>query len=204
MKSNIIIAGVGGQGVVTLGLLISRAAIAQGENVVMSEIHGLAQRGGSVAVDVRIGDYNAAIIPTGYADLLVGLEPVETKRVLSRTGNSTRILMSTEKIVPISLSMKHIEYPDIDEIRDSIAENHILRTVDAIAAAGEAGDYRSANVVILGFLYGAGWLDLTKESLMKSLSDTFSGRALETNKKAFDLGVALSEKEEIPQTQHHR
>lgn len=202
MSSNIIIAGVGGQGVVTLGLLISRAAVNQGEKAIMSEIHGLAQRGGSVSVDVRIGNYFAAIIPSGVADLLIGLEPIETQRTLSRASTDTNVLMSTERIVPISLSMKHLEYPDIMSIRDSIAEKCSVRTVDAITAAHEAGDYRSANVVILGFLHGAGWLHLSRESLMASLNETFSGKTLEINKKAFQLGEVLSEKKEIEEKQH--
>lgn len=202
LNSNIVISGVGGQGVVTLGLLISRAAISQGEKVIMSEIHGLAQRGGSVSVDVRIGHYHAAMIPSGHLDLLIGLEPIETQRTLHRAGSETRILMSTEKIVPISLSMKHQTYPDVDGIRDSIAEKFIVRTVDAIAAAKEAGDYRSANVVLLGFLSGARWLALAKESLMASLSETFSGKALEINEKAFHLGEELAKEGEITQEQH--
>lgn len=202
MSSNIIIAGVGGQGVVTLGLLISRAAVNQGEKAIMSEIHGLAQRGGSVSVDVRIGNYFAAMIPSGAADLLIGLEPIETQRTLPRVSTDTNVLMSTERIVPISLSMKHLEYPDMTSIRDSIAEKCTVRTVDAISAADEAGDYRSANVVILGFLHGVGWLELSRESLMASLNETFSGKTLEINQKAFHIGEVLSEKGKVEQKQH--
>ena len=191
MRNNIIIAGVGGQGVVTLGLLISRAAIKQNENVIMSEIHGLAQRGGSVSVDVRIGDYNAAIIPSGYADILIGLEPIETERALVRAGSGTRVLMSTEKIVPISLSMKHEEYPEVSGIKDRIAKNFEVSTVDAIDAAENAGDYRSANVAILGFLFESGWLGLSRESLMASIRETFSGKSIAINEKAFNFGCEM-------------
>ena len=104
MKINLIISGVGGQGVITLGMLISQTAISQGENVIMSEIHGLAQRGGSVSVDVRIGDFRAPIIPTGDADLVIGMEPLEGERVLDRAGKGTRVIVSTHHKGPGQLS----------------------------------------------------------------------------------------------------
>ena len=106
MKYNIIIAGIGGQGVVTCGSLISKAAIHAGLNVVMSEIHGLAQRGGSVSVEVRIGDVSGPIIPNGEGDLLIGLEYMEGVRNIPRMKTGSLVILSKEKLTPVSLSMR--------------------------------------------------------------------------------------------------
>lgn len=189
MKINLIISGVGGQGVITLGMLISQTAISQGENVIMSEIHGLAQRGGSVSVDVRIGDFRAPIIPTGDADLVIGMEPLEGERVLDRAGKGTRVIVSTEKMVPVSLSMKHEEYPDVTGIISSLSKDFEVKQIDAVSIAKEAGNYKSANVAILGFAIGTGWLPLKEQTVREELKKIFSGKALQINLKALDLGL---------------
>lgn len=198
MRSNIIISGVGGQGVVTLGMLISQTAIAMGENVVMSEIHGLAQRGGSVSVDIRIGDFHAPIIPSGEVDLIIGMEPIEARRVLDRAEKGTHVIVNLEKLVPVSLSIRHQEYPELNSLIDDIMDEFNVKTIDAEKIGREAGNYRAANVAILGFAIGTGWLPLSEESARERIAAQFSGRALDINVRAFESGLALSgEKEQI-------
>lgn len=191
MKTNILLAGVGGQGVITLGLIISQAAIEQGENVIMSEIHGLAQRGGSVTVDVRIGDFHAPIIPDGDVDLTIGMEPLETKRALSRASTGTRVVMSTETLTPVSLSIRHEEYPDLKGLISSIADDFQVGALDAVSIARNYGSYKAANMALLGFALGTGWLHLSLEAVRNQIARVFSKKALEINLRALDAGLEM-------------
>lgn len=188
MPSNIIISGVGGQGVVTTGLLISRAAIAGGNHVVMSEIHGLAQRGGSVSVDVRIGDYYAPMIPDGDADLIIGLEPLEAERVLTRAGPGTKVLMSREKMAPISLGIQGKEYPDVDQMISEISRDFVVYAIDAITLARKAGNARTVNVVVIGFMLGLGLLEIPEKHIVDEMNIMFPGKLSAVNLKALELG----------------
>lgn len=192
MQSNIVISGVGGQGVITLGLMISQIAISQGENVVMSEIHGLAQRGGSVSVDIRIGDFHAPIIPTGDVDLTIGMEPIEARRVLDRARKGSRVIVSTERMVPVSLSIRHQEYPDIEGILSEMSTDFEVREIDAVSIAEESGNYKSANMAVLGFAIGTGWLPLDIGKARKQMARAFPKKVLEINLKAFDAGLKLA------------
>lgn len=189
MKTNLIISGVGGQGVITLGMLISQTAISQRENVIMSEIHGLAQRGGSVSVDIRIGDFHAPIIPTGEVDLVIGMEPLEAKRVLDRASTGTNVIATLEKLVPVSLSIRHEEYPDVDSIISSLSEHFNVRSIDAVAIAEKLGNYKAANVVVFGFAIGTGFLPLYEETAREQIKTVFSSRALKVNLEAFEYGL---------------
>ena len=189
MRINLIISGVGGQGVITLGMLISQSAIRQGENVVMSEIHGLAQRGGSVSVDIRIGDFHAPIIPGGEVDLTIGMEALEAQRILERASRGSRVILSTEKLVPVSLSIRHEEYPDIENIIGELSGDFDVRDIDAASIARSAGNYKAANVAILGFALGTGWLPLNESTVREEIGRTFSGKALDVNLKAFEMGL---------------
>lgn len=189
MQTNLIISGVGGQGVITLGMLISQTAISQGENVIMSEIHGLAQRGGSVSVDIRIGGFHAPIIPTGEADLVIGMEPMEAKRVLSRAARGTNVIVSLEKLVPVSLSIRHQEYPDVDSIVSELSRNFNVQAIDAVSIAEKIGNYKAANVVIFGFAIGTGFLPLEESAAREQIKKVFSSRSLKANMEAFEYGL---------------
>lgn len=202
MKTNILLAGVGGQGVITLGMIISQAAIEQGEKVIMSEIHGLAQRGGSVTVDVRIGDFHAPIIPDGDVDLTIGMEPLETKRALSRASVGSKVVMSTEKMVPVSLSIRHEEYPDLQDIVRSVSGDFHVRAVDAVSIARSSGNYKAANIALLGFAIGTGWLPLSMEAVKNQIARTFSKKALEINLKALEAGLQMGRAEQLEVPSH--
>lgn len=190
MQTNVLVAGVGGQGVVTLGLIISQAAILQGEKVVMSEIHGLAQRGGAVSVDVRIGNFHAPIIPTGEVDLTIGTEPMETRRALSRASRGSRVVLSREKLVPVSLSIHRKEYPDVDKLISEMSEEFEVKSIDALSIANSLGNSKAANTALLGFVLGTGWLPIELEKVKEQIGKMFKGKALDINLKALELGYA--------------
>lgn len=188
MQTNILLAGVGGQGVVTLGLIISQAAILQGEKVVMSEIHGLAQRGGSVSVDLRIGNFHAPIIPTGEVDLTIGTEPIEARRALSRASKGSRVVLSREKLVPVSLSIHRKEYPDVENLISEMEENFQVKSIDALSIANSLGSTKAANTALLGFVLGTGWLSIKTDIIKEQMGRMFRGKALEINLEAFEKG----------------
>lgn len=189
MQHNIIITGVGGQGVVTLGLLLSSTAISCGERAIMSEIHGLAQRGGSVSVDVRIGNYHAPIIPDGMADLIVALEPLEALRAISRAGPLTAVVMGEESLPPVSLGIHRKEYPDVDEISRIISERYRFYRIDALKIAREAGDPRAVNTTIAGYIVGLGLVSMPAPKFLEEIERSFSQKYININKKAFELGL---------------
>ncbi|EQD36925.1 indolepyruvate ferredoxin oxidoreductase, beta subunit, partial [mine drainage metagenome] len=131
METNILIVGVGGQGVITVGRLISMAAIMASHNVVMSELHGLAQRGGSVSVNVRVGDVMSPIPEASAIDCVIALEPMEGLRYSPMTGKEAVFLVNLHPMTPISLSMQGKEYPPMQEILDEIERDHTVIPVDA-------------------------------------------------------------------------
>lgn len=190
MIKNIIISGVGGQGVVTAGLLMSEAASASGIKVIMSEIHGLAQRGGSVSVDVRMGEVYGSIVPKGDADVIIGFEPIETMRAISRAGKNTLIIMNTEKKTPISVSMKNKEYPPLEELVGLADKSLVINQIDALSLAKKAGNYRSVNTVMLGAALALGVLPFNRDDAVSALKKRFSGVLLEVNLAALELGIA--------------
>ncbi len=194
MQHNIIITGVGGQGVVTLGLIISSAAISFGERAIMSEIHGLAQRGGSVSVDVRIGNYRAPIVPDGKADLIISLEPLEALRAISRAGPSTVVVMGEERLPPVYLGIHRQSYPDLNEIIGVISHKLRLYHLDAMRLAREAGDTRTVNTVMVGYIVGLGLISIPQQIFHREIEKTFAKKYADMNMKAFALGLQTAQK----------
>ncbi len=187
---NIIMSGVGGQGIVTAGQLVGEAVTSSGQNVVMSEIHGMSQRGGVVGVDLRIGNVHGPIIPQGTADLFIGFEAVETLRGLSKVGKNTTIIMSTEKIVPVSVSLGDSTYPDTEKIaRAAQQQGTKLYMIDALSLASKAGNLKSTNLVLVGAAYAAGFIPVSLDTLTRALKKTFPERSWESNLKALELGI---------------
>lgn len=187
---NIIMSGVGGQGIVKAGQLIGEAVASEGLNVVMSEIHGMSQRGGIVGVDLRIGNVYGPIIPEGAADLFIGFEAVETLRGISRLGKKTAIIMSTEKIIPITVSLGDSSYPDTEEIARMLKKQGTqLYIIDALSLATKAGNVKSTNVVLVGAAYAAGFIPVSLDVLKSALKSTFHERSWESNLKALELGI---------------
>jgi len=183
--------GVGGQGIVKAGQLIGKAVTSSGANAVMSEIHGMSQRGGIVSVDLRIGsNVYGPIIPDGAADLLIGFEAVETLRALCRIGKSATILMSTEKIVPVSVNLGDSTYPDTDNLATTLRERGArLYAIDAPRLAREAGNLKSTNVVLVGAAYAAGFIPVPLSTLNEALQSIFPERSWGSNLRSLELGI---------------
>ena len=146
MTLNIRVCGVGGQGVITAGLLISDASIVSGHNVVMSEIHGLAQRGGSVFVDIRIGDGKGSMIPEMGADMIIALESMESIRNISKLARNGLCIVGSEKIPPVSLSILLQFRTDFIECRKSLIK---CSPVDNKCISAESSGDGSKHVIHL-------------------------------------------------------
>ncbi len=188
-RLRILIAGVGGQGVLSAGRWVADAAFAAGFETVAGQVHGLAQRGGSVRASVVIGPARSWEIPAGGADVLLGLEPLEAVRALPYVSACTRAFTSVHPIPPASLQSRGLPYPDLDALLEPLrAAAGSLLTLDAFALAGEAGSLRSVNVVMLGVLAGSGLLPFPGEALLDTMIGAGVPALAEVNRKAFGLG----------------
>jgi indolepyruvate ferredoxin oxidoreductase beta subunit len=187
---NIVVAGVGGQGILLAAEILGTATLKEGLNVRVSEIHGMAQRGGSVTSNIRVGE--KVLAPTaleGNGDVLLGFEPLETLRNLKFTSENTLILMNDESISPPGLTTKMISYPSQDKIIEKIhgfTKNVVI--IDAAKLAEEAGSVLTRNVVLIGGLAATGKTPVKIESLKEAIRELVPAKYLEMNMKAFELG----------------
>ena len=190
MKCNVLLVGVGGQGVLLAARVIGECALCQGHDVVMSEVHGMAQRGGSVSVIVRFGDdVLSPLIPLGGADVIIAFEPVEMYRSLPFAKISTKIISDTSSVVPMSVTSGGVEYPSTDELIGNARKAGLsVLAFDATSLAKSVGSSLAGNSVLLGAVAEVGVLSLSKESLLATLIDAVPDRHLDMNKRAFELG----------------
>ena len=194
---NIVLAGVGGQGTLLAAEALGIAAVKDDLNVRVSEIHGMAQRGGAVLTTVRIGP--GVLAPTvleGQADVLVGFEPIETLRTLKYASERTLVVMSLERIPPVELTFRNATYPSVEEIVEKLRlfTNSVV-LVDAARLAKDAGSSLTRNVVLLGAVAGTGKLPVKRQSLLEAVRELVPAKHLDVNLRAFDLGwESVSEK----------
>ena len=167
MKKDIILAGVGGQGIISIAAIIGFAALEEGLNLKQSEVHGMSQRGGDVQSNMRISDKEIAsdLIPYGKADCIISVEPLESLRYLPFLTSNGWIITSTKPYINIP------NYPELEKILAEIDKipHHIA--LDADAVAKEAGSSKTANVVILGA--SSPFLDIPYEKLENSIRFIF-------------------------------
>ncbi|MGQ9641092.1 MAG: indolepyruvate ferredoxin oxidoreductase subunit beta [Candidatus Bathycorpusculaceae bacterium] len=187
---NMVLAGVGGQGILLAAEILGTAAIKEGLNVRVGEIHGMAQRGGAVVSTVRIGEkvFSPSVLD-GKADVFLGFEPIETLRNIKYASKKTFIIMGDEKIPPLELTLKTTDYPQIEEILKKVkrfSENVIM--VEALRLAKEAGSSLTQNAVLLGASAATEKLPLNKESLIEALKMLVPAKHIKMNVKAFELG----------------
>ena len=190
---NIIIVGVGGQGVVLISDILGRAAVREGINVVGSEVLGMAQRGGSVFSNIRFGsNAYAPLTPEGRCDILVTLEPSEALRNIQYLNKSSMVIMNTHEVIPSSVSLGLSTYPKIKQITDKL--NTLVGRViifDAVELAEKAGNSLSTNMVMLGALFGSGQIPIKIETVKALIKESFSAKAAIVNDKAFDFGYDI-------------
>ncbi len=189
---NIVICGVGGQGVLTLAEIMARAALIEGHNVRVGEIHGMAQRGGHVVCTVRIGPRaSGPIVDVGSAHLMIGFEPIETLREIHLIRPDGFVLMNTHIVYPVAVSMGQSTYPPMEDIRSTIQKftSHLLE-FDAMSLAEEAGSSRSMNMVMFGAAIGTGLVPIKKDVASEVVASSFPERFREVNLTAFQSGFA--------------
>jgi indolepyruvate ferredoxin oxidoreductase beta subunit len=187
--TNILLVGVGGQGILLASEILSEAAMLAGFDVKKSEIHGMSQRGGSVVSHVRYGnEVHSPIVPEGEGDILFGFELMETCRSLPLVKPGGIVVANDLQISPPAVLMGKETYPaDLAmRIQDRFPD---FLLVDGQQLATEAGNVRAANTVLLGAVSKR--LDITEQFWMKALKKMVPAKALEVNLKAFQVGRGL-------------
>jgi indolepyruvate ferredoxin oxidoreductase beta subunit len=184
-RQDIILAGVGGQGILSIAFVVDSAALKEGLNVKQAEVHGMAQRGGAVQSHLRLSSERiwSDLIPKGGADLILSVEPLEALRYLDYLKPDGRIVTSSNPFLNIT------DYPDRDGLLDRIREVPGSVIVDAEKLAKEAGSSRAQNTVVLGA--AARHLIVAEETLKEYIRVLFVKRGekvLGANLKAFELG----------------
>ena len=187
---NIVITGVGGQGVITLARIIAEAALASGYDAKMSEVHGLAQRGGHIEAHVKFGKkVYSSLVPQRGADLIIALEPLEALMCMWYACARTSVLVNSQKLVPLSIYTDKKQYPEITEIIKKIKlfTCQIFQKDATSEVLKATGSIIPLNIYMLGAAYYENLLPLKKEKLLDSIKNTISPKYFELNKKVFNL-----------------
>lgn len=198
MSQQILTVGVGGQGVVSFTNILAHTALLDDLHARTAETHGMAQRGGSVSGFLRFGkDVNGPLIPLGGSDVMVSFEPAEALRNIRYANKNTRIFVNSRVVIPLSVyqNRKTYPYPGVDDIKTALEKvTPYVYFFDAVSLAEQAGNNKTTNVILLGVLFGAGILNLTRAHLEESILKFVPPKAIEVNKKAFQLGVEEGQK----------
>jgi indolepyruvate ferredoxin oxidoreductase beta subunit len=191
--SRLIIVAVGGQGNLLASRVLGEAALLSNVPVRMSEIHGMAQRGGVVESAVVFGDAKSTIISDGEADVLVGFEPSETLRALSKCNADTIVITNLSPLTPFTVTTGRGVYPNLKKLQELIREKtRKLIAFDATALAKEAGNVMSVNMVLLGALIQTGVLPVSVDAVEEAIQTRTKKSFVETNLKAFHLGYSAA------------
>ena len=188
MKKDIILCGVGGQGILSIATIIGEAATAAGLNLKQAEVHGMSQRGGDVQSNMRLSTETiySDLIPQGECDVIISMEPMEALRYLPYLSKSAAVVTSTQPFVNIP------NYPDEADIDAQLNKLPKVAKLNIEKIAKDMGSARSANVVLLGM--AAPYIDiLSTEDLRAAVARVFARKGeavVEANLKAFDAGVA--------------
>lgn len=196
---NLVVVGVGGQGILTLAQIVAEAALKEGLDVKTSELHGLAQRGGPIPSHVRFGKkIYSSIVMVGEADLVIGLEPLEALRAAyyGSKERKTVFVFDTWEIIPSSILSQKEAYPSIKEIEKN------LKKFSSKAVALNASDIVkketervvSTNVYLLGYAVGKKFIPLKKNSIIDGIKEVIPEKYFEMNKKIFELGFNFRKK----------
>jgi indolepyruvate ferredoxin oxidoreductase beta subunit len=190
----LVIVAVGGQGNLLASSVLGEAALLTGIPLHMSEIHGMAQRGGVVESSLVFGDAQSTIISDGEADILVGFEPAETLRALGKCNANTVVITNLAPLMPYTVNIGQGVYPDLKELQNLIrGKTAKLIAFNAASLAKEAGNPLSVNMVLLGALTQTGVLPLSLEEVKDAMRTKTKKAFLDSNLKAFDLGFAAAE-----------
>ncbi|MEM0127478.1 MAG: indolepyruvate oxidoreductase subunit beta [Thermoplasmatales archaeon] len=185
---SIVLSGVGGQGVITVANVMGMAAVKEGKNVLMTELHGMAQRGGRILVELRIGDFRSAIIPSGRGDVLLGFEELEAARNLYKIREGGIIIVNKRRIHPLPMIVGVNNYPE-ESLKE--LERRGAYFIEADSLALELGNKRVVNTIMSGVLYSTGILGLKEESIKASIKESLNSKYWDVNVRAFEAGKGL-------------
>ena len=193
-KTNIVLTGVGGQGVITAANILGKAAVNANMNVFTSEIHGMAQRGGSVSCTVRLGDVSSPLVASGTADIIVSTEPIEALRYINYANKKTKIITDVNPVIPFTVSVGMDKYPKLDEVYKEIIEHADLYKIDALKIAKDSGAIIAKNIVLLGALAGTGVLPFDTKILLDTILINVPKKYKKINENAFNGGFKAIKK----------
>lgn len=185
---NIMIVGVGGQGTLLTSRILGGLTIRAGYDVKLSEVHGMAQRGGSVVTFVRYGTkVNEPIVEEGQADVLIAFEKLEALRYAHFLKKDGAIVVNDQRIDPMPVVIGAVKYPE--GILEELSKSYRIYQVDAVEEARKLGNSRVFNVIVLGI--AAQHMDFSKEDWLTVIENTVPAKTVEINKKAFEVGYNL-------------
>lgn len=193
--TRLIIVAVGGQGNLLASRVIGEAALLSDIDVRMSEIHGMAQRGGVVESSIVFGDAQSTVISDGEADVLLGFEPSETLRALNKCNLNTVVITNLAKLPSFTVTTGKSVYPDLDVLQELIRKKTAkLIAFDAASMAIKAGNVLSVNMVLLGALIQTNTVPLSAENVKEAIMKRTRKALVESNLKAFDLGFSAAQR----------
>ena len=191
----LIIVAVGGQGNLLASKVLGEAALLAEIPVRMSEIHGMAQRGGVVESAVVFGDADSTIISDAEADVLLGFEPSETLRALNKCNADTVVITNTAPLPPFTVAIGKGTYPDLQELQELIRDKTArLIAFDAQTLAKQAGNIMSLNMVLLGSLIQTGIMPVSADDVKEAIRTSTKKAFVDINIKAFELGFEAAAK----------
>jgi len=190
----LVIVAVGGQGNLLASSVLGEACLLAEVPMRMSEIHGMAQRGGVVESALVFGDAASSIISDGEADVLLGFEPAETLRALGKCNRGSVVITNIAPLMPFTVNIGQGVYPDLKRLQELIrGKTARLVAFNATALAKQAGNVLAVNMVLLGALIQTGVLPLTVDRVKEAMRRKTKAAFLEVNLKAFDLGHAAAQ-----------
>jgi indolepyruvate ferredoxin oxidoreductase beta subunit len=193
--TRLIIVAVGGQGNLLASSVLGEAALMADIPLQMSEIHGMAQRGGVVESALIFGNARSTIIADGEADILVGFEPAETLRALNRCNTDTVVITNLAPLMPFTVNIGKGVYPDLKQLQNLIrAKTAKLIAFNAAKLAEKAGNPLAVNMVLLGALIQTGVLPLETDQVKEAMQHKTKPAFLASNLKAFELGYTAAAK----------
>lgn len=193
-KTNIVLTGVGGQGVITAANILGKAALKAKVNVFVSEVHGMAQRGGSVNCSVRMGNVSGPLVASGTADAILSTEPIEALRYIQFSNKNTKVITDVNPVIPFTVSVGTEEYPDIEKVFKELSKYGKLLKIDAVKIVKDAGAIITKNIVMLGALAATDILPFKYEILLETILENIPGKFREINRKAFEGGFKAIKK----------
>lgn len=187
---NILVVGVGGQGTLLTSRILGNLAMKAGYDVKLSEVHGMAQRGGSVVTHIRYGEkVYSPLVEVGQADIILSFEKLEAMRWMHYLKKDGTILVNAQEIDPMPVITGASEYPDniVEDIQKEVKQ---VIAVDALGIAKEIGNIKVVNTILIGLL--AKNMDIDKEKWIETIKETVPAKTIDINLEAFERGYAIN------------